>query len=79
MSTDCWDQDLYASPSPQTEAPAPDPATAAETAIEVIAAPVKLAEEILDPETTKLPMGLAILGACVVAVMWAISVDSKGK
>jgi hypothetical protein len=79
--SDCWNEDQYApSPAPQTpESSSPDPVTGTADAIEVVTAPIALAEEVFAPETTKLPFGWAVLGACVVAVIWAASIDSKKK
>ena len=49
-------------------------------ALELIAAPVVLASEVFpsDPAQSKLPLGLAVFGACVVAIIWANSID-KGR
>jgi hypothetical protein len=48
-------------------------------AVEVIANPLKLVETAVDPTDTKLPWGLAVLGACVVLVILANSLDKGGR
>lgn len=74
--------------------PAPEPAPAAGSAnppsspesqafsqsLQVIASPASLLSEVLppDPSQSKLPMGLAIVGACIVGIILANSID-KGR
>jgi hypothetical protein len=49
-------------------------------ALEVLASPAALLSEVLpaNPGDSKLPYGLAVFGACVVAIIWANSID-KGR
>jgi|SRR5271166_5901875 len=60
----------------------PSPSTAVAESLGLIAAgPAELLAEVLpaDPSESKLPIGLAVLGACAAAVFWAISLDEKGR
>jgi hypothetical protein len=80
-----YDEPNEAGPKPKPEpitGPKPyDTPTPAQSgagqALEVIADPLKLAEDAFAPDTTKLPLGFAILGFCAVAVLWAHSVRQK--
>lgn len=58
-----------------------DPSAAVVQSLEVIADPASLLSEVLppDPATSKLPIGLAVLGLCVFGVIWANSIDQKGR
>ena len=83
----CWDEDQYGAMSAgmsQESAQQPESAVAPKDsdgivdAVEVIAAPVALLEKVVEPGSTLLPHGLAILGAAVVAVLWANSINKNG-
>lgn len=60
-------------------ASSPSPSTALVQAAQLVADPGMLAQEVLAPapSQSKLPQGLAILGACAFAVLWAASIDKK--
>jgi len=68
-------QQTAAAPPPAS----PSPSTALVRAAQLVADPGILAQEVLAPapSQSKLPQGLAILGACAFAVMWAASIDKK--
>ena len=72
-----------AAPVPvSSPAAAPSPSDGVVQSLEMIAAgPAALVAEVLpiDPAESKLPIGLAVLGACVAAVIWADSIDKKGR
>ena len=77
-------QGSTAQPQQQTAAaspssPSPSPSTALVQAAQLVADPGMLAQEVLAPapSQSKLPQGLAILGACAFAVLWAASIDKK--
>ena len=71
------------SPVSSFPAPAsPSPSDAVAESLGLIAAgPAELLAEVLpaDPSQSKLPIGLAVLGACAAAVIWANSLDKKGR
>lgn len=81
--TDCWEDDQYSGMTAQPEmraVPSDDKTATAQTAlveaVEVIAGgPAALLTQAVTPGQTSLPMGLAILGACVVAVIWASNLE----
>lgn len=75
MNENCWEEDQYQGMTQQPEAaaevPKPDSSGLVQ-AVEVIAGgPEMLLTQAVNPGSTSLPMGLAILGACVVAVIAA--------
>jgi len=59
-------------PAPTSE---PDPKEALSQAVQVIASPATLLSDVLppDPNQSKIPQGLAILGCLAVACLWANS------
>ena len=61
--------------APQSESA---PSTALVAAADLVAAgPAELLTEAVTPGESKLPLGIAILGACVAAVLFASSIDEK--
>ncbi len=85
-----FSSDLYETgPPPQQKAqeapksadPAIDPQAATSEALQLIANPVKLASDVLtqDPATSKLPLGLAIFGTCIAAIVIAAHFDGGGE
>ena len=60
--------------SPTSE---PDPGEALMKTAAVVANPASLVVDAVDPTQTKLPMGVAILGLCIVAAIWADSMSKK--
>lgn len=80
--------DLYTTPPPPQKPQEPakatepiDPGEAVGQTLQVIANPLKLAGDTLlqDPAESKLPLGLAILGACVAAIWLAAHFDKGGE
>ena len=74
-------EDIYVSGPPQQEQAesADTPQNGLVAAAELVAdGPMELLTEAVTPGETKLPLGLAILGACAVAVIMAASLDKKG-
>lgn len=66
-------------PAPEATPAAADPATAVGEAIELVASPASLIASAVAPGgATSIPFGLAVLGACLVGILWAASVD-KGE
>jgi len=63
--------------SRQTPTPEPDPGEALMKTAAVVANPASLVVDAVDPTQTKLPMGVAILGLCIVAAIWADSMSKK--
>lgn len=58
----------------------PDATQAAKQALAVITNPTKILTDALPTspdEPSKIPWGLAVLGGCVIAVMWAASLEKK--
>jgi hypothetical protein len=82
-------ESLYAQPeeddsdsSPQPAAPpssSSSPSQALVQTAQLIADPSSLAQQAVNPSTTVLPFGWAVLGACAVAVLWAAKLDGGGK
>ena len=68
---------LYPAPDPQpTPPPQPDPIAATNAALQVIADPTSLITE----AAPSLPWPVAVIGACVVAMIWANYLDGgRGK
>ncbi len=87
---DLYDSSGFPDSAPQPEPVVPAPAAgsanppsspesqAFSKSLQVITNPASLVMDAVDPSQTKLPMGVAILGACIVAMLWANSM-SKGK
>lgn len=67
--------------APKAADPAIDPQSAASEALQVMANPVKLASDVLtqDPARSKLPLGWAIFGACVAAIVLAAHFDGGSE
>ena len=66
-------------PAPAAPAPvAPDASAAVGEALALVANPAILIAEALPSAGSSIPFGLAVLGACLVGILWAGSVD-KGN
>ncbi len=67
------------SQNPTDSGPSVDPQTALVSAAELVANPSGLLSDVFpsDPSQSKLPMPLAVLGLCVVGMIWANWVEGK--
>lgn len=75
--------DAYPPQQQQTEEQPAQPEVSASDAVtksvELITNPAALLSQAVDPSTSKLPMGLAVLGACIFAMVWANSLSGGGE